>query len=96
MEFLVHIEIVPPGGRQAVEHLIPLETERARELALAGLIRRLWRVPGRWENWGLWEADDIDELHNAISSLPLFPYLSVHVHPLASHPSDPGTKKQNS
>jgi muconolactone delta-isomerase len=79
-----------------VEHLIPLEAERARELALVGIIRRLWRVPGRWENWGLWEAENIDELHNAISSLPLFPYLSVHVHTLASHPSDPGTKKQKS
>jgi muconolactone D-isomerase len=44
----------------------------------------------------LWEAENIDELHNAISSLPLFPHLSVHVHALASHPSDPGTKKQKS
>jgi muconolactone delta-isomerase len=92
----VHVEVVPREGRKSVEHLIPLEAERARELAAAGIIRRLWRVPGRWENWGLWEAADADELHEAISSLPLFPHLSVHVQALASHPSDPGGKKLKS
>ena len=55
----------------------------------AGRIRRLWRIPGRRANWGLWEAPDASELHAAIRSLPFFPWLQVDVHPLAAHPSDP-------
>ena len=47
------------------------------------------RVPGRPENWGIWSADDTDRLHDALSSLPLFRYLTITVHPLASHPNDP-------
>ena len=93
MEFLVQIEIIRPAANpQALDHLVPLETRRAEELAAAGLLRRLWRVPGRWANWGLWQVRDSDELHAALKSLPLFPYMDVKVHPLGSHPSDPAAK----
>jgi len=71
------------------QELLRLEAERALELGSCGILRRLWRIPGRLANWGLWAAADIDELHNAIASLPLFPFLTVTVHPLASHPNDP-------
>ncbi len=30
---------------------------------------------------------DADELHNILSSLPLFPYMDIRVTPLARHPS---------
>ena len=36
---------------------------------------------------GLWEAPDHEALHDAISSLPLFPYFDVTVTPLARHPN---------
>jgi muconolactone delta-isomerase len=32
-------------------------------------------------------------LHQALSSLPLFPWLTVHVRPLAAHPNDPQGQK---
>lgn len=92
MEFLVHIQVNwPPDGDPAeLARLTAGERARAAELAGEGLIRRLWRIPGRFANWGIWEAPDVDSLHTAISSLVLFPYLDVTVHPLATHPSDPG------
>ena len=65
------------------------ERARAQELADAGVIVRLWRQPGRWANWGLWRSGSPEELHEVLSSLPLYPWLSVTVHPLARHPSDP-------
>ena len=65
------------------------EAARARELAAAGTIVRLWRIPGERANWGLWSATDADELHAAVSSLPLWPWCEVTVHPLARHPNDP-------
>ncbi len=90
MEYLVSIEIHPiPGGAKKSAKLYAAEAERARELAVKGIIRRLWRVPGRRANWGLWEAKDATMLHTAISSLPLYPYMNVKVRPLAAHASDP-------
>ena len=88
-EFLVHMEVTHQSSAETWADLLNREAERARELAAQGIIRRLWRVPGRRENWGIWTAADVDELHNAISSLPLFPFMKVTVHPLAKHPNDP-------
>jgi muconolactone D-isomerase len=91
MEFLVHIEIrwPPDGSAEERSRLAAAEADRSRELAAAGTIRRLWRVPGRFANWGLWMASDATELHAAISSLPFFPWMEVVVTALAAHPNDP-------
>ena len=91
MEFLVHIEIEWPadGDPDELARLTASERERARELSAEGTIRRLWRVPGRRANWGLWEAADPTALHGALTSLPMYPWLSIEVEPLAAHPSDP-------
>ena len=69
--------------------LVDAERARAGELAAAGTIQRLWRVPGRRANYGLWSAPDATALHEAISSLPFFPWLDIEVIALAEHPSDP-------
>lgn len=93
MEFLVNVEVdwPPEGDAEQLAELTAAERARAAELVAEGTILRLWRIPGRWANWGLWETEDATALHRAISSLPLFPWLSVTVEPLASHPSDPVT-----
>ena len=69
--------------------LTAAERARALELAAEGRIRRLWRIPGRSANWGIWEAPDATALHAALASLPLYSRASVEVHALAAHPSDP-------
>lgn len=91
MEFLVHIEIEWPEGmtEETREEISRRERERAAELAGEGILRRMWRIPGRRANWGLWEARDASELHDALSSLPVFPWMNIHVEPLAGHPVDP-------
>jgi muconolactone D-isomerase len=61
------------------------ELRRGRELKDAGTIVRMWRIPGRTANVGLWDASDATTLHDAIASLPMFPYLSAEVTPLAVH-----------
>lgn len=92
MEFLVRIQVNWPadGDEARRRDLVAREAERARQLAAAGTIVRLWRIPGRWANVGLWRADDASRLHEALSSLPLYPWLDVQVEALAEHPSDPG------
>jgi muconolactone delta-isomerase len=87
MEFLVHMEVT--ARIESGNELLAKEAECAHQLAEAGVLRRLWRVPGRRANWGIWVASSTDELHAALVSLPLFPYLNITVHPLASHPNDP-------
>jgi muconolactone D-isomerase len=91
VEFLVNIEVGWPadGDPDELARLVAAERVRGRELGEEGSIRRMWRVPGRRANWGIWEAEDATALHAAISSLPFFPYLDVEVITLAAHPNDP-------
>lgn len=91
MEFLVRIDVKwpPDGDAETKARLAEEEAARAAELAASGVLRRLWRIPGRWANYGLWEAKDATELHAALASLPFYPWLEIDVRPLAEHPSDP-------
>lgn len=91
MEFLVEIENRWPADGDAArkDELVKAEAARARELAAAGILRKLWRIPGTVRNVGIWEADDATALHQALSSLPFFPWLTIQVRPLAAHPNDP-------
>lgn len=95
MEFLLHITVTwpPDGDPDEKARRIAGEAARARELADAGVIKRVWRIPGQWANWGLWEAPDATAIHEAVTSLPMWPYLEVEVYPLAAHPNDPGARK---
>ena len=88
MEFLVRIDLaLPPDlATDARERLLEQERARGRELRAAGVIQRIWRVPGRNANVGIWQAPDATALHEAISSLPFFPWMDAHVTPLALHP----------
>ena len=87
MEFLVQIDVRLPGEldepRRAA--LIEAELERGMALTEEGVIRAIWRVPGRLANCGVWSAVDATVLHEAIASLPLWPYMEVDVTPLARH-----------
>jgi muconolactone delta-isomerase len=91
-EFLVEITTtVPPGTDPAeVDRRRAAEAARARELAAAGHLFRLWRPAGELRSIGVWRADSEDELHEKVlGTLPLRPWMSVTVTALVSHPSDP-------
>jgi muconolactone D-isomerase len=95
MEYLLHIRVTwpPDGDPEERQRRIAAEGVRARELAAEGRIRRIWRIPGQWANWSIWEAPDATSIHEAVTSLPMWPYLDVEVHPLAAHPNDPGSDR---
>ncbi len=79
-EFLVEIEIeLPQSTSNERATLLAAEAARGRELRAAGSIVRMWRVPGRRANVGIWSTANASELHEAISSLPLFPWMDVRV-----------------
>jgi len=94
MEFLLKIKVTfpPDGDPEEKARRIAAEGVRARELAAEGIIKRVWRIPGQWANYGIWEAPDATTIHDAVTSLPMWPYLEVEVTPLAAHPNDPGAR----
>ncbi|AJG19418.1 muconolactone Delta-isomerase [Cupriavidus basilensis] len=63
------------------------EKARAIEIQKSGKWPHLWRVVGRYANVSLFDVESNDELHALLSSLPLFPYMTIQVTPLAQHPS---------
>lgn len=92
-EFLVHmvVHLSPTIDADELREMFTAEAQRARELSAAGRLKRLWRIPGQQANWGIWQAEDATQLHEHLSSLPLWPRMTVTVHPLAIHPNDPAT-----
>jgi muconolactone D-isomerase len=91
MEFLVHQNNRMPTDEASLrlrEELRGAERVRAQELRDAGILIKLWRVPGTRDAIGLYEADDATVLHEALASLPLFPWLEISVQPLATHPQE--------
>jgi muconolactone D-isomerase len=90
VEFLVRSEnrLPPETPAEQRAELRAAERARAMELRAAGVLKRLWRVPGRNATVGLYEAADPAELHDALMSLPMSPWLDVHVEALAQHPQE--------
>lgn len=63
------------------------EKELAQRLQHEGKWRHLWRIAGQYANISVFDVDSVDELHNLLTSLPLFPYMQIDVMPLCRHPS---------
>jgi len=79
-----------------IPHDMPADTAddiKAREKAYSQELQRqgkwqaLYRVVGEYANYSVFDVESNDELHTLLSALPLFPYMNVHVTPLAKHPS---------
>lgn len=70
-----------------VGRLQATERARAQELQRAGKWRHLWRVVGRYSNVSVFDVASPDELHDLLSTLPLFPYMQITVAALCRHPS---------
>jgi muconolactone D-isomerase len=62
------------------------EHARAKALQEQGKWLHLWRVAGRFENVSVFSVDDPGELHDLLSSLPLYPYMTIEVTALCRHP----------
>ena len=73
-----------PGQRQ---ELISAEKALCHELQRAGEWVHIWRVAGAYSNISIFDVESGDELHQLLSSLPLFPYMQVEVTALTVHPS---------
>lgn len=89
MLYCVEMQVNIPANLDAnrVEEIKAAEREKAIEIQKSGKWPHLWRVVGKYSNISIFEVESNDELHQLLSSLPLFPYMTIHVTPLARHPS---------
>ena len=87
--YCVEMEVSIPSDVDGglIEGLKTAEKERSQGLQRDGRWVHLWRVAGRYANISVFDVADHDELHGILSSLPLFPFMSIKVTPLAKHPS---------
>jgi muconolactone D-isomerase len=86
--YLVHIELNTRGvDPEKLAELQVREKAVSQAYQRDGAVRGMWRVVGRYANYTLYDVADHDELHRRLSSLPLYPFMDIHVTPLAKHPS---------
>ena len=89
MLYCVEMDVrIPPDADPArLDRLKADEKARALDLQREGKWRHLWRVAGRYANISIFDVASHDELHAILSTLPLFPFMTITVTPLAQHPS---------
>lgn len=89
MLYHARMEVRPPHGFDPAEldRLKAEEKRRAQTLQREGKWVHLWRIVGQYANVSVFDVADHDELHDILSSLPLFPFMHIEVTPLARHPS---------
>ena len=63
------------------------EIEQAKALQRAGKWQHIWRIAGMWANISIFSVDSTDELHEILTSLPMFPYMQIEVTALCRHPA---------
>jgi muconolactone D-isomerase len=89
MLFHVRMDVAIPRDLAPGERARLLGDEKARALELqrSGTWVHLWRVVGQYSNISVFDVDDGDQLHEILWNLPLFPFMTIAVTPLAEHPS---------
>ena len=86
---MVEMDVRIPLGfdKEEADGLKAREKERFQELQRVGKWRHIWRVVGRYANVSIFDVESNSELHDILTSLPLFPFMEMKVTPLCRHPS---------
>ena len=89
MLFAVRMDVdiprdLDPASR---DETVAREREYSQQLQRAGEWRHIWRVVGQYSNVSVFDVASNERLHEILWGLPLFPYMTIEVTPLATHPS---------
>jgi muconolactone D-isomerase len=89
MLFQVEMDVNIPHGLDPdfVTSIKNKEKHIAQALQKSGKWRHLWRVVGQYKNISIFDVESADELHDILTSLPLFPFMQIEVTSLCRHPS---------
>lgn len=86
---MVRMEVnLPPDLDPARrEELVAAEREYSQGLQRSGRIAGIWRVSGQFANYCLFDVDSAEDLHECVSGLPMFGYITTRVEALSRHPN---------
>jgi len=85
--YAVRMDVDLPADLPGREELLDREKAYSQDLQRSGTWLHLWRIAGQYSNLSVFEVTDNDALHEVLWDLPLFPYMTIEVLPLAEHPS---------
>lgn len=90
MLFAVRMDVDLPLDMDPDVRTDTLAREKAysQELQQSGRWPHIWRIAGQHSNLSILAVESNDALHDLLWNLPLFPYMSIEITPLAAHPSD--------
>ena len=90
MLYLVHMQVNLPADLdpQVKDDLVGREKAYSQDLQRSGKWPHIWRDDGEYANYSIDDVESNDLLHQLLSAMPQFPYMKIHVTPLATHPSD--------
>ncbi|MCA1867953.1 muconolactone Delta-isomerase [Agrobacterium genomosp. 3] len=89
MLFHVRMDVNIPRDLPAEEaaEIIAKEKAYSQDLQRIGKWRHIWRIAGEYANFSVFDVQDNAELHEVLSGLPLFKFMTIKVTPLLKHPS---------
>ena len=89
MLFHVRMDVHIPHDADSkhIDKLRAEEKERAQQLQRDGTWRHLWRIVGEYANISIFNVESSNQLHDVLTSLPLFSFMQIKVTPLCHHPS---------
>ncbi len=89
MLFHVRMDVNIPHDLPKAEatEIVAREKAYSQELQRSGKWRHIWRIAGAYANYSVFDVKDNAELHEILSGLPLFKFMSIEVAPLLRHPS---------
>lgn len=89
MLFQVEIVVQIPHDldSEKIKDLGAAEVERAKTLQREDKWLHIWRIVGKSANISIFNVMDGAELHEILTSLPLYPYMKIKVIALCTHPA---------
>ena len=84
------VELPPDMDPEARSDLLAREKAWSQQWQRSGEWVSIWRCVGEYANLSIFEVRDNEQLHEILWGLPLFPYWTCLVPPVALPPSDIG------
>ncbi|MDC0611150.1 muconolactone Delta-isomerase [Vibrio sp.] len=85
VEMMINIPDTLP--QDEVNKIKATEKQYSQKLQSEGIWLHIWRVVGEYANVSIFDVKDNEHLHEVLTGLPLFPYMTFTITPLCSHPS---------
>ena len=88
--FAVRMDVAIPPDMDPAQRadLLAREKTYSQKWQRSGHWSHIWRCVGEYANLSIFAVESNAQLHDILWGLPLFPYMTMTVTPLAHHPSD--------